>query len=302
VKPVFLLGPTASGKHEASLIVAKALAAEIISVDSMKVYRGMDIGTAKPDSETLAALKHHLVDICDPSDVYSAGRFVTDARAAQADVESRGKRPFFVGGTSMYYKTYVYGMLQGPSADPALREELNAMGGAQLHEELKRVDPASAERIHPNDLKRLVRAVEVFRLTETPISAMQTHFDSPTIDGITICLRRDKEELEKRVKDRVRRMVSLGLVDEVRRLHANPAWSKEGRAAIGYREIIAVIEKRNDLRSAEREILRNTMQFAKRQMQWFRSFNEAHNIDCGPRDSASEIAGKVLDIVSKAGA
>ncbi len=301
MKPLFLLGPTASGKHDASILVAKAVGAEIISIDSMKVYREMDVGTAKPDAETMAAVPHHLISICDPSEIYSAGRFVTDARAAQADIEGRGKRAFFVGGTSLYYKTYVYGMFQGPSADPALREELNALGPATLHEELKRVDPVSAERIHPNDLKRLIRAVEVFRLTETPISAMQTHFDAPSIDGVTICLRRDKEDLEKRAKDRVRRMVSLGLLDEVKRLHANPAWSKEGRAAIGYREIIAVIEKRNDLRSAEREIVRNTMQFAKRQLQWFRSFNEAHFIDCGPRDSASEIASRILEIAKKSG-
>jgi tRNA dimethylallyltransferase len=300
VKPVFLLGPTASGKHEAAALVAQRLGAEIISVDSMKVYRGMDIGTAKPDAETRARVPHHLIDICDPSETYNAGRFVVDARAAQAKVEAAGKRALFVGGTSLYYKTYVYGMFDGPSADARLREELAAMGGAALHAELQRVDPASAGRIHPNDLKRLIRAVEVFRLTETPISEMQTHFDSPKIEGVTVCLRREKEDLEKRVADRVRKMVAMGLVTEVKTLHAQPSWGKEGRQAIGYREIVAVVEGRTDLRSAEREIMRNTMQFAKRQLQWFRSFSEAKFVDCDARDAVETIAEKVLEQVRQA--
>src|SRR5688572_10115758 len=229
--PVFILGPTASGKHEIGLQLAERLGAEIISVDSMKVYRGMDIGTAKPPAADLERVPHHLIDICDPSETYSAGRFVRDASEARQSVEARGKRALFVGGTSLYYKTYRYGMFEGPPADPVLRDELIAEGPAALHAELTRVDPAAAKRIHPNDLKRLVRAVEVFRKTGEPISARQSQFDRPKGEAKVFILKR--ADLAARVERRVARMFAEGLVDKVRRLLARP-WSKEGRAAVGY--------------------------------------------------------------------
>ena len=287
--PVFLLGPTASGKHEIAIHLAERLGAEIISVDSMKVYRGMDIGTAKPGREVLARVPHHLVDICEPSETYSAGRFVRDAAEARRGIESRGKRALFVGGTSLYYKAYRYGMFEGPPADPVLRDELIAEGPAALHAELSRVDPAAAKRIHPNDLKRLVRAVEVFRKTGERISARQSQFDRPKGEAKVFILR--SGDLASRVERRVRRMIEAGLVHEVRKLLARP-WSKEGRAAVGYREIVDHLEGRSTLEEAEREIVRDTMRFTRRQATWFKTFTDASWIEASdrPDETASRVS------------
>jgi tRNA dimethylallyltransferase len=278
--PVFLLGPTASGKHATAMHLADRLGAEIVSMDSMKVYRGMDIGTAKPGRDELARVPHHLIDICDPSETYSAGRFVRDAAEARRGIESRGKRALFVGGTSLYYKAYRYGMFEGPAADPVLRDELIAEGPAALHVELSRVDPAAAKRIHPNDLKRLVRAIEVFRKTGEPISARQSQFGSPSIEGRVFILK--AVDLAKSVEARTKRMIQAGLVDEVRRLLARP-WSKEGRAAVGYREIIEHLEERCSLEDAEREIVRDTMRFTRRQETWFKTFTDAMRVEASPQ-------------------
>src|SRR6185295_388600 len=199
-RPIFILGQTASGKHAAAEAVADRLGAQLISIDSMKVYKGMDIGTAKPKRP------HRLVDICDPSESYNAGRFVRDARQCLQDCP----RPLFVGGTALYYKTFAYGIFEGPEADPALREELVAIGGTKLHAELQRVDPKAASKIHPNDLKRLVRAVEVFRKTGEPISARHTHFDAArTLEADVFGFRR--EDIKERIAARTKRMLRAGL-------------------------------------------------------------------------------------------
>ncbi len=277
-RPVFLLGPTASGKHEAAVALARRLDGEIVSIDSMKVYRGMDVGTAKPPAAVRREVPHHLIDICDPSESYSAGRFVADATQARQEVESRGKRAIFVGGTGLYYKMYMYGLFEGPPADEELRRDLVGMGTSALHLELSRIDPAAAARIHANDLKRLVRAVEVYRKTGRPISQAQTQFDRPKVDAIVLCIRMERDLLRRRIEDRVRRMLEGGLVDEVRGLLARP-WGKEGRQAVGYREIVAQLEGRWPLEEAERQIVRNTWTLARRQMQWFRSFSEIRWVD-----------------------
>jgi tRNA dimethylallyltransferase len=261
-RPLFILGQTASGKHAAAEAVADRLGAQLISIDSMKVYRGMDIGTAKPRRP------YRLVDVCDPSESYNAGRFVRDARQCLQDCP----RPLFVGGTALYYKTFVYGLFEGPEADPALREELVAIGAPKLHEELQRVDPKAASKIHPNDLKRLVRAVEVFRKTGEPISSKQTHFDAkPAIEADVFGFRR--EDIKDRIAARTKRMLKEGLVDEVKRL-MRQAWSKEGRRAVGYREVIQHLEGEVDAAEMERLINRNTNTLARHQIMWFKRFPE----------------------------
>ncbi|MBI4563139.1 MAG: tRNA (adenosine(37)-N6)-dimethylallyltransferase MiaA [Planctomycetes bacterium] len=282
---IYLMGPTAAGKHEAAVILAERLGAEIVSVDSMKVYRGMDIGTAKPDRRLRERIAHHLIDICDPADAYSAGRFVDDARRAQAQIQSRGRRALFVGGTALYYKAHAYGLFEGPMADAGLRRELLAAGPPALHEELERVDPVAARRIHPNDLKRLVRAVEVYRKTGEPISRWQTQFQRRRATGPLWCLRRS--DLRPRIQARVRRMFEKGLVDEVQRLRSRP-WSREGRAAVGYREILDYLDGKIDLIEAEARIVRDTLRFVRRQETWLRSFPEAVFVDA--REDPEETA------------
>ncbi len=261
-RPIFILGQTASGKHAAAEAVADRLGAQLISIDSMKVYKGMDIGTAKPRRP------YRLVDICDPSESYNAGRFVRDARQCLQDCP----RPLFVGGTALYYKTFAYGLFEGPEADPALREELVAIGAPALHDELKRVDPKAASKIHPNDLKRLVRAVEVFRKTGEPISSKHTHFDAaPTLEADVFGFRR--EDIKDRIAARTKRMLKDGLVDEVKSLLKKP-WSKEGRRAVGYREVIDHIEGTVDAAEMERLINRNTNTLARHQVMWLKRFKE----------------------------
>jgi tRNA dimethylallyltransferase len=261
-RPIFILGQTASGKHAAAEAVADRLGAQLISVDSMKVYRGMDIGTAKP------ARPHRLIDICDPSESYNAGRFVRDARRCLEECP----RPLFVGGTALYYKTFAYGLFEGPEADPALRQELVAIGAPALHDELRRVDPKAASKIHPNDLKRLVRAVEVYRKTGEPISSKHTHFDAaPTLEADVFGFRR--EDIKERIAERTKRMLRDGLVDEVRGLLKRP-WSKEGRRAVGYREVIDFLEGRVDAAEMERLINRNTNTLARHQVMWLKRFPE----------------------------
>lgn len=261
-RPIFILGQTASGKHAAAEAVADRLGAQLISVDSMKVYKGMDIGTAKPKRP------YRLVDVCDPSESYNAGRFVRDARQCLQECP----RPLFVGGTSLYYKTFAYGLFEGPEADPVLREELVAIGAPALHEELRRVDPKAAAKIHPNDLKRLVRAVEVYRKTGEPISSKHTHFDAaPTLQADVFGFRR--EDIKERIAARTKRMLKDGLVDEVRGLMGRP-WSKEGRRAVGYREVVDFLENRVDAAEMERLINRNTNTLARHQVMWLKRFQE----------------------------
>jgi tRNA dimethylallyltransferase len=262
-RPIILLGQTASGKHEAAEAAADRLGCQLLSIDSMKVYRGMDIGTAKPKRP------YRLVDVCEPDESYNAGRFVRDARAAL----SCCPRPLFVGGTALYYKAFAYGLFDGPEADPELRRELVALGAPALHAELSRVDPPAAARIHPHDLKRLVRAVEVCRKTGEPISPKQVQFARMTLEADVFGLRREPEELKTRIGERTRRMLAGGLVEEVKGLLARP-WGKEGRLAVGYREVIGYLEGRYDRAETERLINRNTWTLARHQIMWFKRFPE----------------------------
>lgn len=277
-RPVFILGQTASGKHEAAEAVADRLRADLVSVDSMKVYRGMDVGTAKP----AARARYRLIDVCDPSESYNAGRFVRDARRALEEC----RRPLFVGGTALYYKALAYGLFEGPEADPALREELVALGAPRLHQELSRVDPPAAAKIHPNDLKRLVRAVEVYRKTGEPISSFQTQFARRTLEADVFALRRP--DVKERIAARTGEMIAAGLVDEVKGLLGKP-WNREARRAVGYREVVGFLEGEYDLAEMERLINRNTHNFARHQMMWFKRFPEVRWVG-GPDEICAQLS------------
>jgi len=214
----------ASGKERLALAVAERLGGEIISADSMKVYRGLDIGTAKPDAEARRRVPHHLVDVAEPTETFSAARWLALADAAIAEVAARGRVPIVSGGTPFYLKALLEGLFEGPAADPDLRrrlaEEARAGGTEALHARLARVDPAAARRIHPNDLRRIVRALEVWEKTGRPISDLQRQWGAGRrrYRPLLVAIRRSPEDLTRRITERARRMLEAGLVDEVRRL------------------------------------------------------------------------------------
>jgi len=300
-KMILITGPTGVGKSEVGICLAEMLGGEIVSFDSMQIYRGMDIGTAKPSPEERRRVPHHLIDIVDVWESYSLGRFVADAEAAIADIRARGKQPVLVGGTALYIKGFIKGIFQGPSADWELREELKLRaereGVRSLHEELKSVDARAAARIHPNDLRRIVRALEVYYKSGVPISEMQRQFEAggSRHDVSGFVLVREKEDLEERISRRVDRMFERGLIEEVRRLLSNPrGMSHAARQALGYKEVIEHLEGRLPLADTRWTIKRNTRRFAKKQMTWFRSFKEFEWIRVGKEEPAREVAERIL--------
>lgn len=301
---IALVGPTASGKHLAALPLAEALGAEIVSVDSMKVYRGMDVGTAKPPAAARARVPHHLIDILDPWESYSAARFTADAREAVAGIRARGRRPLLVGGTILYLKAFLHGLFRGPSADPALRAELAAAarerGAAALHAELAKVDPQSAARLHPNDLRRVTRALEVYRASGIPISKLQTTFKRPAGEACAVAaLRLDRAVLRRRIAERVDRMLAGGLVEEVRRLLAHPrGMSREALQGHGYKELVPHLEGRQTLSEARDAVVKNTAYYSRKQMTWLRGFQEAVRwVDVGEGEGAEAIADRAARLV-----
>ena len=220
---------TATGKTRVGIALAKRLGAEIISLDSMAIYRGMDIGTAKPTDEDRAAVPHHLVDIVEPSDEYSVAQYVEAAAATVAEIRTRGREVLFVGGTPLYLKSLLRGLFDGPPANWEVRQEIEdelaTVGQAALHERLTQIDPVAASNIHPHDTRRLIRALEVFRATGEPLSHQQTEFEEGRAaeECRVFVLRRERLELHRRIEGRVEAMIDVGLVDEVERLDGR--WS-----------------------------------------------------------------------------
>lgn len=297
----FLVGPTASGKTAVGVEVALRIGAEILSLDSMSVYRGMDVGTAKPSPAERARVAHHLLDIAEPHEAFSTGRYVAAAEAAIADLSARGKRPFFVGGTALYLKALTEGLFSGPAANWALRNRLiaeaEAKGAPALHRRLQDVDPAAASRIHPNDLRRIVRALEVHEATGRPISEQQTQFGSPSprFDCVLAGIRRDRGELYDRINRRVDAMFAQGLVEEVRALLARPGGISHAAAQfVGYREVIAHLRGELSLGDAIERVKARTRQFAKRQGTWFRSFPQIRWVEARPCDRPEDLADRVV--------
>jgi len=293
---VLVLGVTASGKARLGFELAKSLDGEIISVDSMKVYRRMDIGTAKPSREAQQQIPHHLIDVVEPSESFSVGLFLDRALAAIEDIRARGKAVVAVGGTALYIKALLYGLFDGPGSDEQIRAELRAQaqrdGPAKLHEALRWIDPEAASRIDPNDAKRIIRALEVYRLTGKPISSFQKQFDAqqPMHDWIILGLRREKAEESQRMNARVKKMVGQGLVEEVRSLLAEEKpLGQQARCAIGYAEIVEHLQGRMSLEDAIEEIKKNTRRLAKGQRTWFKTFKGVRWIDIGPDEPAESV-------------
>jgi tRNA dimethylallyltransferase len=273
---VVILGATASGKSELALELARRINGEILSVDSMQVYRGMDMGTAKPTSAEQAAVRHHLIDVVDPKQTFTAARFVEMAEQVLADARGRGAAIIATGGTPLYYKTLFEGMFDGPGADEGIRERLRAQSNDDLHARLREVDAEAAARIHLNDTKRMIRALEVYELTGQPISAMQREWgQSARHQAVWIGLDWPREELNRRINARVRAMIAAGWVDETRGLlERYGELSKTAGEATGYREMIEHVRGRRSLDEAVEQIKIATRQLARRQMKWFRRFRD----------------------------
>ena len=316
--PILVItGPTASGKERLALAVALVVTpgappgsrlgqarrpgGEIVSADSMKVYRGLDIGTAKPSADDRRAVPHHLVDVADPDETFSAARWLALAEAAIAGIRARGRVPVVSGGTPFYLKALLEGLFEGPAADPDLRRRLRAeaaeRGPEHLHGRLAEVDPAAARRIHPNDLRRIVRALEVFEKTGRPISDLQRQWGRRRGEWrpLVVAIRRHRDDLTGRITERVRRMLAAGLVDEVRGLLARGKGLARGpRQALGYAEVLAHLG--GDLAEADLlpAIVAHTRQFARRQMTWLKRFEDVAWLDADPDAPADALADRVL--------
>jgi tRNA dimethylallyltransferase len=276
-RALILTGPTGSGKSQLALELAPRLGAEIVCMDSMTLYRGMDIGTAKPTHEERALVPHHLLDVLDPWQSASVAWWLDQAARVVQDIEARGKVALFVGGTPLYLKALLHGLFDGPSADSALRirleEDARQAGNQSLHDRLAAVDPATAHRLHPNDVRRIVRALEVFELTGRPISAWQTQWEGATVrdPDTCLCIELPRLELYQRIDARVLKMIEQGLVEEVRALRSlGRPFSREAAQALGYKELFAHLEGQGTLDEAIRQIQTRSRNFAKRQMTWFR--------------------------------
>ena len=298
---ILILGVTASGKGTLAFELARRLEGQIVSVDSMKVYRRMDIGTAKPPADRRKQVQYHMIDVLEPSEASSVGLFLDKAIPLIEQIRLQGRPVVAVGGTALYIKALLYGLFDGPGADPSIRAELRLRAATEglegLYKELSRVDPGAAGRIHVHDAKRIIRALEVFRLTGEPISRLQTQFsgDRPPEDWTVIGLRRDKAEEGRRMNLRVKRMVEEGLAEEVRALLAEPQpLSHQARSAIGYAEIIDHLAGQISLEGAVERIKQNTRRLAKGQRTWFKTFRGVLWLDIEPEEPAERTLERVL--------
>jgi len=303
---VFLMGPTASGKTGVAVDLVQQLPLEIISVDSALIYRGMDIGTAKPDADTLCRAPHRLIDICDPSETYSAARFREDALREMEDIRRLGHTPLLVGGTSLYFRALEQGLSPLPAADPEVRARLEAEAGeagwVAMHARLRRVDPEAAARIHPHDPQRIQRALEVFELTGVPLSHWFAGGREPACGYrfVKIILApRDRQVLHQRISRRFEGMLEQGFVDEVRRLRARGDLHQDlpSMRAVGYRQAWAYLEGNLSASEWVERAVIATRHYAKRQMTWLRGERDACWIDPFETNPLTS----VLDIIHAAG-
>ena len=298
-KAFALLGPTASGKSHLAIALAERLPLEIVSMDSAQVYRGMDIGTAKPPAAERASVPHHLIDVLDPDRSYSTGRWRADAIAAVREILARGKTPLIIGGTMLYYRALVGGLDALPQADPQMRAAIDAeareRGWPALHAELERVDPKSARRIGAGDTQRIQRALEVWRVTGKPLSALQgaTPGTLPFSLKAFALLPAEREALHERIAQRFDAMLRAGLVDELKALRSRfrLTLGMPSMRAVGYRQVWQYLEGELDEATMREQAIAATRQLAKRQLTWLRSFREVEGIGNDVGALAARIAG-----------
>ena len=310
MRAVFLLGPTASGKTAVALALAERFPVEIVSMDSAQVYRGMDVGTAKPERAARERVPHHLIDIVEPTEAYSAGRFQADALRLIADIEARGKVPLVAGGTMLYYRALTRGLADLPPAQPEIRRELErraaASGWPALHAELARVDAATAARLEPTDAQRIQRALEVHRFTGRPLSQLHAEGSAaaPTLDALALALEpSDRGVLHERIATRFRTMLDAGLVEELaglRQRHALDA-SLPSMRAVGYRQAWEVLEGTAPAQALEARGIAATRQLAKRQLTWLRAMNDLGGAPHGDRMELARLDCLRPDLAMAAG-
>jgi tRNA dimethylallyltransferase len=286
---ILLMGPTASGKSRIALDIARYFPAEIISVDSAQVYRHMDIGTAKPSQQTLAAVPHHLIDLIEPHQHYSAAQFLHDAQAALRGITERGNLPLLVGGTMLYFRTLIEGLSELPPADGAIRLMIEGRarmhGWPSVHADLSRLDPGSAVRIKPTDSQRIQRALEVYYLTGKPMSEILKRSRTHGLPYRTISIALvpgDRGILHERIAQRFEHMLELGFIDEVRAIRDKFRITGESPSmrCVGYRQVWTYLEKQIDIAEMRQKALAATRQLAKRQLTWLRAMPHVREFDC----------------------
>ena len=301
-KAILLMGPTASGKTAAALELARHFPIELISVDSAQVFVDMNVGTAKPDAATLAAFPHHLIDLITPEEAYSAARFRNDALACMADIVRRGRIPLLVGGTMLYYKALLEGLAELPAADPAIRAEIDALaathGWPAVHAELARVDPETARRLHPTDSQRLQRALEIYRLSGIPMSALlaQGEKQTPAYDYLALgLLPSDRAVLHTRIAARFDEMLAQGLEDEVSALRQRYRLSLElpSMRCVGYRQVWEAQDGRIPRGELRDRGIYATRQLAKRQLTWMKNTLRPELFDSLSADVLDRLSARV---------
>ena len=296
-KVIILRGPTASGKTDLSLELAEKFPIELISVDSVMVYKGLNIGSAKPSKQILKSYPHHLIDIGEPNEKYSAGRFIVDAQKIIKDIQSNDRIPLLVGGTMMYYKVLQDGMSQLPAANEEIRTQIDLkaekIGWPEMHAELRKVDPESANEIKPNDKQRIQRAIEVYMITGVAMSELKREGESNNkFDYLSISLLpNDREALYENINNRFDSMIKEGLLDEVSTLLNTERVSNESHSmrSIGYREMLEYIRGEKTLEVAIDTAKLSSRRYAKRQITWLRSFDDQYKLEPMERDNIKTI-------------
>ena len=299
--PIFLAGPTAAGKSAVALALAEKIGGEIITVDSMQVYRGLDIGTAKPTADERKKIPHHLLDVCDLREAFDAAQFIRLAGEAVEAIQARGCVPVFCGGTGLYFKAFLEGVGEAPPADETLRAELYAAPYAALLHELRERDPAAYGKIDKQNPRRVIRAVEVIRLTGKKFSehrvewqSGQSKVQSPK-SKVIFCFTRPAEDLHRRINARVDEMFQRGLVAETEQLLQHGlAENKFAMQAIGYRQVVEHLRGERDLAATIALVKSRTRQFAKRQLTWFRRHGNCQWLELKPDETVSETLAKIL--------
>jgi tRNA dimethylallyltransferase len=299
-----LTGPTACNKTEIGFTVAQKTRGEIISADSMLFYRGMDIGTAKPPLGMRELVPHHFIDIIGPWESYSVGKYVDDVETLINDTDSKEKKFLFVGGSPLYIKGLVDGIFNGPEADWNIRRELEELaekkGSQHVHDILQKIDPVKAGELHPNNLRRIIRAIEVYRITGKPVSVLQEQYKQArkSYRFKIMCITRAREDIYRRINERVDTMFGKGLVNEVQSLLDNPeGLSKQARQALGYKEIIQYLDGELTLDEVKDMVKLSTRRFAKRQMTWFRSFPNVQWIEADEHEGPESISEEIITLL-----